>query len=35
MIHLKEFLKTLKGTDFKEEELKVFYRKKESPCSWA
>jgi len=26
MIHLKEFLKTLKGTDFKEEELKVFYR---------
>ena len=26
MIHLKEFLKTFKGTDFKEEELKVFYR---------
>ncbi|MCL4536090.1 MAG: hypothetical protein M1610_00640 [Nitrospirae bacterium] len=26
MINLKEFLKTFKGTDFKEEELKIFYR---------
>jgi hypothetical protein len=26
MINLKEFLKTFKGTDFREEELKIFYR---------
>jgi hypothetical protein len=26
MINLKEFLKTFKGMDFKEEELKIFYR---------